>query len=386
MQAIYGQKSSFTGSDANLKFNIEDLVSKYPDFQFPLLKRLNSGNFKNEVNSYKYEWQEKDARPVKAGVVNQIAAIGASIAVDTAGVFKPDDVAVNLRTGEKMLVTAVAGGTLLTVERGFEGTLATIVVEADELVRIGTAAPEGAASGNGLTYNGDEIYNYTQIFRDYVEMSDGQYKGFIRGDETKSDQIERIQKELMEGFGSSVLIGNRSRNFAEKRSTLGGVKFMVDTYAPANVTDFGGASTWASDTAALAKFEDAVQTLALRMAAKPTIYASYKALRKVRLLQDDTFRGTNKDKARGIGVVDTLMTGMGELDIVQVIDRTGIMDNYIFLVDESKVGYKARKGRGWFVEEKPFNGDGHLWQVLGEYTVKVDNPKNSIAYINNLGV
>lgn len=386
MQAIYGQKSSFSATDSNLRINIEDLIAKYPDYRFPILKRLTSGVFKKDVLSYKYEWSEQDLRPVKAGVVNQMTAVATTVEVDESGVFNIHDVAMNPRTNEKLLVTAVAGGTLLTIERGFEGTLAGTLIEADELVRIGTAAPEGAASTPGLTINGDDLFNYTQIFKDIVEMSDGQYKGFVRGDETKSGSIQRVQQELMEGLASSVLIGNRYRNAAQKRSTVGGIKYFVDTYAPDNAIDFGGAGTWASDTGALNKIEDAVEQIALKMGGKPTVYASYKALRKVRLLQDDTVRTTRDDKTRGIGVVDTLASGMGDLDIVQVIDRTGILDDFIFLVDEEKVGLKPRKGRGWFVEEKPFDGDGHKWQVLGEYTVKVETPKASVAYIHNLGL
>src|SRR6266571_933638 len=280
--SIYGQKSSFSATDANLRINIEDLITRYPDYKFPILKRLNSSVFKKDVLSHKYEWSEQDLRPVKAGVVNQVTAVAASIAVDTAGVFKADDVAINIRTGEKVLITAhEGGGTLLTIERGFEGTLAAVIIEADELVRIGTAAPEGARSGEGLAVTGDDLYNYTQISKDIVEMSDGAFKGFIRGDETKTDAIQRVQMELMEGLASSLLVGSRYRNAAQKRSTLGGVKYMVDTYASANAIDFGGAATWNTDLTALNKLEDAVQQIALKMGNKPTVYASYKALRKI---------------------------------------------------------------------------------------------------------
>lgn len=384
---IYGQKSSFTGSDANLRINIEDLAVKYPDYKFPILKRMSSKVFKKEVLSYKYEWSERDLRAVRAGVVNQVTAVAANVAVDTAGVFNVYDIAMNPRTGEKLLVTEISGaGTLLTVQRGFANTLAAVIVESDELVRTGTAAPEGAASGPALTYGQADIYNYTQNYKDIVFMSDGQYKGFIRGDETKTDQIERIQQELMEGLATNLLIGGRYRDQASKISTHGGIKFFVDNYAPGNAIDFGGDGTWASDVAALNKFEDAIAKLALRMGGKPTIYASYSALRKIRLLQDDTIRTKRDDKSRGVGVVDSFASGMGDLDIVQVIDRTGVMDDFVFFVDETKVGYKARKGRGWFVEEKPFDGDGHKFQVLGEYTTKVEIPQSSVAYLFNLGL
>lgn len=386
MSALYGQKSSFSSTDANLRINIEDLITRYPDYKFPILKRLNGGVFGKDVLSHKYEWSEQDLRPIKAGVVNQVTAVSATVAVDTAGVFNLNDVVLNPRTNEKMLVNSVAGGTLLSVERGFEGTLAAVVIEADELVRVGTAAPEGAASGPYVTTQGEDLYNYTQIFKDMVEMSDGAYKGFIRGDETKAGAIQRIQQELMEGLSLSLLIGKRYRNAAQKRSTLGGVKDFVDSYAPDNAIDFGGTGTWSNDLDVLNKIEDAVEALASKMGGKPTVFASYKALRKVRLLQDDSVRTTRNDKTRGIGVVDTIQSGMGDLDIVQVIDRSGVLDDFIFLVDEEKVGYKPRKGRGWFIEEKPFDGDGHKWQVLGEYTAKVETPKASVAYIHNLGL
>lgn len=387
MQSTYGQKSSFSATDANLRINIEDLIVKYPDYKFPILKRLNGNIFKKDVLSHKYEWSEQDLRPVRAGVVNQITAAATAVALDTAGVFKADDVALNPRTGEKLLVTGNAGGgTLLTVERGFEGTTAAVVIETDELVRIGTAAPEGGKSGEGLTIDGDDLYNYTQIFKDILEMSDGQHKGFIRGDETKTDGVQRVQQELMEGLAASLLVGHRYRNASQKRTTLGGIRYFVDTYAPTNAIDFGGSGTWSNDVTVLGKLEDAVEKIATRMGGKPTVYASYKALRKLRLVQDDTLRTGREDNKRGIGVVDTLQSGMGDLDIVQVIDRTGIMDDLVFFVDETKVGYKARKGRGWFTEEKPFNGDGHIWQILGEYTMKVETPKASVAYIRNLGL
>src|ERR1035437_6593774 len=98
--SIYGQKSSFSASDANLRINIEDLITRYEDYKFPILKRLNGSIFKKDVLSHKYEWSEQDLRPVKAGVVNQITAAGASVAVDAAGVFKVDDVAMNPRSEE----------------------------------------------------------------------------------------------------------------------------------------------------------------------------------------------------------------------------------------------------------------------------------------------
>lgn len=388
MQSVYGQKSTFSATDANLHINIEDLVVKYPDYKFPALKRLSGKVFKKEVLSHKYEWTERDLRPISAGVVSEVGQSAVSVTVDTAGVFNEHDVVENPRTGERLLVTEVSGGVNLTVERGFQSTsaLGSALIEADTLVRVGVAAPEGAGTRPAISIGADDFYNYTQTYTDTVFMSDSQYKGFVHGDETQTDAIQRIQQELMEGLHLNLFTGRRYRNAAQKVSTMGGLKYFVDTYAPNNVIDFGGAGTWSSDTSVIGKFEDAVQSISDKMGGKPTIYATYSALRKLRLVQDDTVRSTRSDKARGIGVIDTYLSGMGELDIVQIVDRSGILNNLVFFVDEANVGYKAKKGRGWFTEERPFDGDGHKMAVVGEYTMKVETPKATLAYISNLGL
>lgn len=386
-QASYGQQSSLAATDANLRINIEDLVAKYPDFMFPALKRLNGKIFTKEVLSHKYEWTERDHRALKAKLVNATLTDSATAAiVDTAGVFNKDDIVLNKRTSERLLVSAVAGGVNLTFERGFQGTTAAAMVANDDLVRIGVSGARGALADHAVRNGADDLFNFTQIFEDTVEMDDSTYKGFVHGEENQADGVSRVQQELMEQLHLNLFMGLRYKDSLNKRTTLGGVKFFVDTYAPDNAINFGGAATWNTDTSVLNKIEDAVQAVALKMGNKPTIYATYEALRKVRLVQDDTVRSTKKDSTRGIGVVDTLLTGMGELDIVQIIDRSSVMSDYIFLVDEKTVGYKAHKGRGWFTKELPFAGDGHLWQILGEYTMKVATPKASVAYISNLGL
>jgi hypothetical protein len=387
MSTIYGQKSTFTGSDNNLRISIEDLIKKYPDYKFPALKRLNGKVFKNEVLSHKYEWSHRDLRPVKTEVVNATVSDSAtSFIVADAGVFNKDDILLNKRTDERMLVTAVTGGNNVTVERGFQDSAATAMVEGDIVVRAGVAAAQGALADNGVTPGTDDLFNYTQIFEDVVEMSDTQHKGFVRGDESQAAGIERIQQELMEQLHLNLFLGIRYKNTSTKRTTTGGIKYFTDTYAPDNVVDFGGSGTWSNDLDVINKLEDTVENIATRMGNKPTIYATYGALRKVRILQDDAVRTVKSDKSRGIGVVDTIQSGMGDLDIVQIIDRTTILDDYIFFVDETNVGYKPHKGRGWFTEEKPFAGDGHLWQVVGEYIFKADLPQASLAYLHNLGI
>src|SRR5690606_37255607 len=91
--SIYGQKSTFSAPDSALHISIEDQIVKYPDWQFPILKRWGGEVFKSTVKSHKYEWTERELRPSTAKVASEtVAANATQFYVDTAGVFNVDDV------------------------------------------------------------------------------------------------------------------------------------------------------------------------------------------------------------------------------------------------------------------------------------------------------
>ena len=380
-KSLYGQQSTFSANDKTLHINIEDLVGKYPDWQFPILKRWNSKVFQGQVKSHKYEWKERDLRPVTAKVADTtVASDATSFVVDTPGVFNVDDV-LRKPSGQLVVVTAVSGGVNLTVE-AWTGS-AEAMEEGDTVTRVGVAAPQGKDADNMVIVGTEDLYNYTQIFEDVVELSGTQRNALIHGDENSSQLIERKHKELAEMLQTSLLFGVRNKATASKRTTLGGLKYFIDTYASDNAINFGG--SWTTDATVIGKFEDAVEAIANKNGGKPTIYMGYKAMRKFRMIDDDLIRTKRSDKARGVGVVDTYLSQLGDLDVVLLRERTGLMDEVIFFVDEDNVGYKAMRNRGWFTQELAKTGDSYRWQVLGEYTAKIATPKVS-AYLYNLGL
>ena len=381
--SIYGQKSTLSATDSALHINIEDQIVKYPDWQFPLLKRWNSKVFSNSVVSHKYEWTERELRPVTAKVASAtVAADATTFYVDTSGVFNVDDV-LQKPSGENVIVTAVSGGTLLTVTP-WTGTPETMVL-GETVKRVGVATSQGKKADEMVIVGTEDLYNFTQIFEDVVELSGSQRYAMIHGDESQAELITRKQKELAEMLQVALLLGARNKDTATKRYTMGGLKYFIDTYASGNVVDFGGASTWSTDSSVIGKIEDAIETIADQNGGKPTMYVGYKAMRKLRNLQDDIVRTDKSDKSRGIGVVSTYLSQLGELDVVMLRERTGAMNDLIFLVDEEKCGYKAYNKRGWFTEELAKDGDAYKWQVLGEYTAKFETPK-VFSYIHNLGL
>jgi len=380
-KSLYGQQSTFSANDKTLHINIEDLVGKYPDWQFPILKRWNSKVFQGQVKSHKYEWKERDLRPVTAKVADTtVASDATSFVVDTPGVFNVDDV-LRKPSGQLVVVTAVSGGVNLTVE-AWTGS-AEAMEEGDTVTRVGVAAPQGKDADNMVIVGTEDLYNYTQIFEDVVELSGTQRNALIHGDENSSQLIERKHKELAEMLQTSLLFGVRNKATASKRTTLGGLKYFIDTYASDNAINFGG--SWTTDATVIGKFEDAVEAIANKNGGKPTIYMGYKAMRKFRMIDDDLIRTKRSDKARGVGVVDTYLSQLGDLDVVLLRERTGLMNEVIFFVDEDNVGYKAHRNRAWFTKELADLGDSYKWQILGEYTAKIATPKVS-AYLYNLGL
>ena len=207
----------------------------------------------------------------------------------------------------------------------------------------------------------------------------------IHGDENSASLIEDKQKELMEGLQSTLLIGQRTIDKETKRTTMGGLKFFIDTYAPENAINFGGASTWTNPASVKEKIDDAIEAIANNNGGKPVIVLGFKAMRKLKDLADGTVFVKTSDKTRGTAMPEQYLSQLGALDIVMLRERAGILNDLVFVIDEEQCGFKAMKNRGWFTEELAKTGDSYRWQVLGEYTAKFATPKVQ-AYIYNLGL
>jgi hypothetical protein len=278
----------------------------------------------------------------------------------------------------------VVGGTNVYFEH-LAGT-PEAMTSASEVCVVGVAAPQGAKADNAVYTGFDDLYNYTQIFEDVVELTGTQHASLIRGDENSGQLIARKQKELAEKLQSTLVFGQRTKSTSDKLYTMGGIKYLIDTYASSdNARDFGG-DIWASDSDVISKIDDALDVVANKAFENPVMYVGAKFMRKFKFIQDDTTRSSFKEKARGVGVVKTYMSHLfGDIDVVLLQDRVGIMDDLVFIGDESMLGYKAHRNRGWFTTPLAKDGDSYRWQVIGEYTMKLDIP-DAWVYLYNLGV
>lgn len=383
MSVNYGMKSTMSANSYDLYTNIEDKVAKYPDPRIELLKRWDGKNFKKAVTSHEYRWDVRDNRPVKTTTAVAVASDATSMVVTTPGVFNVNDL-FQKPSGEQCVVTAVGGGTNITF-RSIAGDAEAMDIGVT-VKRIGGAAPQGSRAGEMVSSGKTQIFNYTSILKDTVFLSGTQNEALIRGEEGSDELIVRKQKELTESLQSQLVVGKRSADDVNETYTMGGLKYMIDTYASANVIDFGGSASWTADATAIGKLDDGFDLVAAKAFEKPVMYVGAKFMRKFKYIQDDTTQSTFREKARGVGVVRTYMSHLfGDIDVVLIQDRVGIMDDLVFLVDESQVGYKAMRNRGWFTYKLGLDGDRHKWEIIGEYTMKLDIPESAV-YFHNLGV
>lgn len=381
----YGQGSTFEAGDKQLYLSIEKEIKKYPSPRIELLKRI--GGFDQAVTSHKIEWSRRDNRPVKALVVEGASAGGTTITVDTPGVFNVDDI-LEKPNGQQMVVESVSGGVQI-VFRALSGT-AEAVSGGDTVKRIGMATPQGKVADNMVRQGYEDLYNYTSILEDVVDLSGTEHNALIRGHENSGQLIARKQQELAEIWQSQMVLGKRTKNDVLKTTTNAGIKQLIDLYAPDNAVDFGGSATWngSGDDGALGKIDDALDLLSAKVMDKPVMYVGSKFMRNFKYAIADTNIQTtqNLDDSRGVGVVGTYLSHLyGKIKVVLIQERTGWMDDLVMLVDESDIGQKPMKGREWQTYPLARLGDSYRWQVLSERTVKIGNPE-AHAYLYNLGL
>jgi hypothetical protein len=385
MDAKYGQGSTFDADDKALYLNIEKEIQKYPDPRIELLKRI--GGFDQPVLSHKIEWSLKDNRPVKSVLaVDRATSSATTLIVTDPGVFNTDDL-IQGPDGEQLIVTAVYGGTQLTVKH-WAGSAHKQTL-GDVIARIGGATPQGKVADDMVTTGYEDLYNYTSILEDVVDLSGTENEALIRGHENSGQLIARKQQELAEVWQSQMVLGIRAKDDASKTTTCGGIKNLIDTYAAANAIDFGGSARWNStgNDGPMGKIDDALDLLSAKVFDKPTMYVGAKFMRKFKYALADTSVLASADLTgtKGVGVVGTYLSHLyGKISVVQLQERTGWMDDLVFLVDESDLGQKAMKGREWQTYPLARVGDSFRWQILSERTVKIGNPY-AHCYLYDLG-
>ncbi len=192
---------------------------------FMSFMKLSKKNVK-VANSFKFEWLEDDLLP-RWDAINNVAGYDTddtSIIVDNGVYFSKGDVVKVPRTGEAILVTAVATNTL-TVVRGYGTTAGAAIVDNDPLVIIGNANEEGSGTRDIKTTKESAVYNYTQIFKTPFGVTNTQAATKMYGGKDLSYQQRKAGVQHKIDIARSFMFGEKKSETTDgqPRRTTGGL-------------------------------------------------------------------------------------------------------------------------------------------------------------------
>lgn len=199
-----------------------------------------------------FNWWEKSLSAQRLALAANVGVSDTTLTVAAspnggARQFKAGHILQIEQTGEVVFVTTdPSTDTTVTVQRAFAGTTAAAVnitaAGVNPHVRvIGSAYEEGSTAPTGVNYNPVKRFNYTQIFRNTLEMTRTASKTKLRtGDQIKEARRECLELHTIE-MEKAFIWGRRSETTFNGKPlrTTGGIVESI----PASNIQAAGAST-----------------------------------------------------------------------------------------------------------------------------------------------
>jgi hypothetical protein len=293
---------------------------------------------KESTDNPKYEWLESDIRPGKVVVSG---SIGTSTTIDvvagTGTRIRVGDILI-APTGESILVTVVTTDAL-TVTRSMGAVASDTLADGDELVIAGNALAEGSDAVTSVYTKKETLYNYIQIFKDSVTLTEVQNASkSIGGNDRKFQQMVKAI-EHKRGIEQAFLFGDRfEETTGQAQRGTGGLIFFVTT----NVTNVGGVLTEAdfeSFCQTLFRYNPAVSSPKKLMLANPIMISG------INFWAKNALQISQSEKSYGIRIA-TYRSGHGDLDIVKhwLLSDLEEWKTYNFCLDPANVKYRYLPG------------------------------------------
>ncbi len=231
----------------------------FPNGDTPLFA-LTSLMKKRVVDDPEFNWWEKEMSTQRIPLNANMSLAGTTITTAT----NTGEVASSLKDGHLLFVEGSDTGEILLVNgdpssdtsvnviRAYAGTTATQVIFASEginpnLLVIGSAYEEASEAPTGVNYDVSKVFNYTQIFRRTLELTNTAIKTRLRtGDAVREAKREALQYHSAE-IERMLWLGERfegSRNGKPIRTMRGVMNWITATNvveqagAPLNLANF----------------------------------------------------------------------------------------------------------------------------------------------------
>lgn len=291
---------------------------------------------KESVGNPKFDVLEDELIPHLDRVSGAFTAGDTAIDVDNGAYFPVNSMIKFQRTGEVGLVTAVTSNTL-TVTRSYGGTAAAALVDDDQIVSLGGAAQEGAASETAKSTQVVNGYNYTQIFRWPFDITGTLMASNLYGGPDMPYQQKKAGIEYAKRLDLSGFFGERSSAEAPSgaaRRTSGGLLEFIST----NSEDLGGGFS-------LQTFMELANTFFRHGSKSKVMFASRGLVTNIAIEAIQFIQTERSDDTLGLEI-NSLKTPHGMLKIISHDLLEGDeYGGYGFIVDLDHFGMRFLKGR-----------------------------------------
>ena len=191
----------------------------------------------------------RDELPARVLVSNAIDASGATtltLTNITDNAFAvTNTLLLNTRSNEIVRCTASGTATTVVVSRGAAGSTAAATVVGDKWVIIGSVDAEGGGKPTPVSFDPTTDYNYTQIFKTGIGLTNTQKATYLRTGDKEQEMVTKALKLHMADIERSMFWGKRfeeNGTTANPRRYTGGLFNMITNVTDA-ATGFGTANT-----------------------------------------------------------------------------------------------------------------------------------------------
>lgn len=367
---ITGSKDTRNITQNRLVIDMSEQIGLLKPDDASLLSFLKLAQNKSKpASNPKFEWMEDGLAP-RWDAINKAAgylSTDVTITVDNGTYFSANDIVKVPRTGEVLLVTAIATNDL-TVTRGYGVTAAAALVDNDPLVIVGNVNEEFAGMRTMKTTGLTPMYNYTQIWRTPFGVSRTAQKTKLYGPSELSYQQMKKGVEHKKDIERSLIFGERKEDTTgshPKRATGGALSFLT-----ANNYDAGGLLTQS-------EFDNNISETVFKYGSKDKIlYASARLLSVINGWALGKLMIDQEAKKYGLSVFK-YVTPFGNYNIINGMNTLegAVYGGYGLILDPENITYRPLEGSDTTLktEIQANDADGRIDEYITEGGLEVRN-------------
>lgn len=377
--ALPGMKSTGDfAADEHPKSWREGILRLSPRNNAPLYA-LTSMMKSEKVNYPQFYWWEEPLFMYTFELNEDLDNSETAITIVSGGLrLKEGDILKVAYTGEHVRVTSITSDTVINVTRAFgdgataAGTAGTVTYASQDatLVFVGSAYREGADKALGTSTSPTKQYNYTQIFRDPVEITRTamQSTGWRTGDPFANDKARTAHKHAA-GIERAFWFGGKyeTTESSQPIRTTGGITTFIDS-----------SKVWTlNGTTDLATFEDKLAEIFEFGAGEKLAFTSIQVIALFsRLIRMNTTYNFERSKEYGMDV-RRFFGPAGTLVLTEhpLFSATDYLRNDIFIIDTSNIRYRHLQDTTYLKNRQGNGVDGKTDEFLTEAGLEVHHGK-----------